>query len=398
MVGVRPVRTTRPVERHAWVRLPKRRSRAWETNMFANSDFAHEQVVHVHDESSGLKAIIAIHDTTLGPALGGCRMWPYGTSELALQDALRLSKGMTYKATLAGLPLGGGKCVVLGDPYRDKTPALMHALGREIDRLGGRYVAAEDSGTSVQDLKLVAERTNHVVGIARGPGFDGKVRDGDPSPATAYGCYVGIRAAVRHRYGSDTLAGVRVAIQGVGNVGRELAALLDRAGVELVVSDINSDQLRFAVERFGAKAVRPDRILSADVDVLAPCAMGGVLDAETVATVRADIVAGSANNQLLCPEHGDMLAERGILYVPDYAINSGGIIDVAAEHRGYDPRRVRSEIESIATTVSTILDRSKASSRAPHRVADRLVEEQLERARARSEAPHHQRPWIHEAA
>jgi leucine dehydrogenase len=347
-------------------------------SVFDHHEFnAHEQVVHLHDRDTGLQAIIAVHNTTRGPALGGCRMWPYPSADEALADVLRLSRAMTYKSALAELPFGGGKSVILGDPARDKTPALMLAMGRAVDSLGGRYVAAEDSGTSVADLGRMSSVTKHVVGIARVSGWDDRERDGDPSPATAYGCFVGIQVAVAERLSLGSLSGVRVAIQGVGNVGRHLAELLDNAGAKLIVSDINAEHTRFAAERFGAKVVAAESIFDAQVDVFAPCAMGAIVNDDTVGRLNASIVAGSANNQLAQDRHGDALAERGILYAPDYAINAGGIIDVASEYAGYDPHLVRERLDGIGDTLRAIFAQSSKTGMSPHRVADQLAEQRL---------------------
>lgn len=344
-------------------------------SVFTHCEFReHEQIMHWNDPKTGLKSIIAVHNTSRGPALGGCRMWPYASEAAALNDALRLSRGMTYKSALANLPLGGGKAVIIGDPRRDKTPALMEAMGRAVEALGGRYIVAEDSGTSVLDLKRMATETSHVVGIAAVPGWDGRMRYGDPSPATAYGCFVGIKAAVHHRLRRDSLVGLRVAIQGVGNVGRHLAELLDDAGAELFVSDLHCDQVRIAVERFGAKSVPAAEIVGYDVDVFAPCAMGAVINDDSVKRIRASIVAGSANNQLAEERHGDELAARGVLYAPDYALNAGGIIDVASEYGGYDAKLVRSQLDAIGRTLRTIFEQSQASGVPPHRVAAELAE------------------------
>ncbi len=350
-------------------------------SVFDHHDFRdHEQVVFWNDPETGLKAIMAVHSTTRGPALGGCRMWPYASDAHALADVLRLSRGMTLKSALANLPLGGGKAVIIGDPHGDKTPALMEGMGRAIESLNGRYIAAEDSGTSVIDLKRMNTVTRHVVGIADVPGWDGRMRYGDPSPATAFGCFVGIQSAVRHKLGRDSLEGISVAIQGVGNVGRHLAALLDSVGAELYVCDLQPDQVRLVAELHGAKSVKGDAIFDLEVDVLAPCAMGAVLNDDTIPRLRASIVAGSANNQLAQDHHGDVLAARGILYAPDYAINAGGIIDVASEYEGYDRKLVRRRLEGIGATLDAIFTRARARGVSPHRIADELAVQRLRAA------------------
>lgn len=347
-------------------------------SVFAHPDFdGHEQLVHCHDRASGLRAIIAVHSTRLGPALGGIRMYPYASEAEALTDALRLARGMSYKSALAGLPLGGGKSVILGDPRRDKTPALLRAMGEAIERLGGRYVGAEDSGTAVADLQRMAEATAHVTGLQDKPGLDGGVRSGDPSPATALGVYVGIRAALRHRYGREDLAGLRVAIQGVGSVGYRLAGHLHAAGATLWVSDVWAPNLERAQRAFGAEPVAPGRIHAAPVDVYAPCALGASLNDATIPELRAAIVAGAANNQLAEARHGEALRARGVLYAPDYAINAGGIIDVCAERLGEDAASVRGRVERIGLTLARIFERAEAEGLPTHVIADRLAEERL---------------------
>lgn len=293
---------------------------------FSAPDFDHhEQVVFAHDAASGLKAIIAIHDTTRGPAMGGCRIWPYPDEAAALTDALRLSRGMTYKSALAGLPIGGGKAVIIGDAATVKTPALLHALGRAIDRLGGRYITAEDVGTSPADMAQVAQVTRFVTGSG-----------GDPSPYTARGVYHGIRAAVRHRLGSDSLAGIHVAVQGLGHVGSALCKALSAAGARLTITDIDATRCHRIAHRLGATPVAPDAILDTEADVFAPCALGAVITTDTLPRLRVSIIAGAANNQLTTDDLADALKARGILYAPDYAINAGGIIQVCHAYFGND--------------------------------------------------------------
>lgn len=348
-------------------------------SVFQHPEFdEHEQVVFARDAEAGLRAIIAIHNTDRGPALGGCRIYPYADEAAALWDVLRLARGMTYKSALAELPLGGGKAVVMADPRRDKTPALLQALGRHIHRLGGRYITAEDSGTNVADLRRVAEVTPHVVGIREKRGLDGGRRSGDPSPATAYGVFLGLQAAVAHRLGGDGLAGLRVAVQGLGHVGWRLAERLQAAGARLLVSDIDRERLRRAERDLGATAVAPGALFDTEVDVLAPCALGGVLNDDTIPRLRAAVVTGAANNQLERPEHGEALRRRGILYAPDYAINAGGIMDVAFEHAGEDdPQRLAAHIERIPRTLRLIFERAAAAGLPTQVVADQLAEERF---------------------
>jgi leucine dehydrogenase len=345
--------------------------------LFKHPEFDnHELVAYHHDPRSGLRAIIAVHSTRLGKGLGGCRMWPYATEDEALTDVLRLSRGMTYKAALAGLPQGGGKSVILGDPRRDKTPEMMRAMGRFVETLGGRYVVAEDSGTSVEDIKLMAGETRHVGGLT-----DAKAaatgRSGDPSPATAYGTFVGIQAAVRWKLGRSDLRGLKVAIQGVGNVGYRLAKHLHEAGAKLWVTDIHAPAVERCVKEFGATAVGMDQIFAVEADVFAPCALGAILNDHTLPQLKATIVAGAANNQLAEPRHDGLLALRGILYAPDYVINAGGIIDIWHEESGYDEARVRAHLERIGATLTDIFDRSKRDHHPTGEIADRMAEERF---------------------
>ena len=348
-------------------------------NVFSHPDFdGHERVLFGHDLKSGLKAIIAIHNTNRGPALGGCRMWPYASEAEALKDVLRLSKGMTYKSALANLPLGGGKAVILGDPRQHKTPELLRAMGRFIESANGHYITAEDSGTSVPDLKIMTEETSYVAGVMEKPCADGHLRSGDPSPSTAYGVYRGLMSAVEFRLGRTDLSGLKVAIQGVGNVGFRLARHLHEAGAELWVTDIYDDMVQRCVTELGAKAVSSDEIYGLDVDVFAPCAMGGILNSQTVDQLKAKVVAGAANNQLESPLHGNQLRERGILYAPDYAINSGGIIDVCYERMGnFDPKAVNDHIESIHSTLMEIFTRADSEEQPTHVIADQVARERF---------------------
>lgn len=348
--------------------------------VFTHIDFDnHEQVVFGHDQASGLKAIIAIHDTTLGPALGGCRMWNYADDEEALRDVLRLSRGMTYKSALARLPLGGGKAVILGDPRTGKSEALFQAMGDFVDSLGGRYITAADSGTGVAEMQIMAERTRHVAGAGQREAFGGGTRDGDPSPSTAYGVFVGIRAAVRHRLGRDDLNGLKVSIQGVGQVGFGLARHLKDAGAELWVTDIHEANQRRAVEQLGARAVSQQEIFGLDVDVFAPCALGAIINPQTLEALRAPIVAGAANNQLASPELAEQLRRRDCLYAPDYAINAGGIIDVCYERTGGSAAELKAHIEGIEATLDEIFARSTAEGATTTAVADRMARERLGR-------------------
>ncbi|WP_367198263.1 Glu/Leu/Phe/Val dehydrogenase [Amorphus sp. 3PC139-8] len=332
----------------------------------------HEQVVFCSDAENGLTAIIAIHDTSLGPALGGCRMWSYPSSSDAVTDALRLSRGMTYKNALAGLDLGGGKAVILGDPRRDKTPALMTAFGRKVAALGGRYITAEDVGISTDDIEIVAGETEH----ARGTLATGL---GDPSPYTSLGVFYGIKAALAHRTGSDRLHGRRIVIQGLGHVGFGLAELLADHGAELVVADIDAERVDAAVARFGAETVAPNRAHTIEADVFAPCALGAGLNETTIPELAAPIVAGAANNQLATEEDGERLLDRGILYAPDYAINAGGVISIALAKPGEGDEAVRRKVIAIGETLGQIFARADSERRPTGAVADAIARERLTR-------------------
>ncbi|WP_137817389.1 Glu/Leu/Phe/Val dehydrogenase dimerization domain-containing protein [Pseudomonas sp. 2FG] len=347
-------------------------------SVFSHVEFdGHEQVVYGHDKASGLKAIIAIHNTNLGPALGGCRMWPYANDEQALRDVLRLSRGMTYKSALANLPLGGGKAVIIGDPHTGKSEALFQAMGDFVDSLGGRYITAADSGTGVAEMQIMAERSRHVAGAGQREAFDGGIRNGDPSPSTAYGVFIGIQVAVKHRLRRDDLRGLKVAIQGVGQVGFSLARHLKEAGAELWVTDIVDANVRRAVEQLGAKAVSQNDIYGLDVDVFAPCAMGGIINLQSLEALRAPIIAGAANNQLADAQLAEELKRNGCLYAPDYAINAGGIIDVYFERSGGSAAELKAHIEGIGNTLQQIFVRADQEGRTTTAVADRLAEERF---------------------
>ena len=345
--------------------------------VFQHPEFDGHEVVAFHsDPATGLKAIIAVHNTNLGHGLGGCRMWPYASEDEALTDVLRLSKGMTYKAALADLPQGGGKSVILGDPRKDKTPSMMRAMGRFVETLGGKYIVAEDSGTSVADIKLMALETTHVGGLTDARGAS-EGRTGDPSPATAYGTFVGIQAAVRWKLGREDVKGLRVAIQGVGNVGWRLAKYLHDAGAQLWVTDLHVPSVERCVREFGATAVPMDAIYGVDCDVFAPCALGAILNGRTLSVIKAGIVAGAANNQLATARDGRELFERGILYAPDYVINGGGIIEIFHEGSDYNPVRVKEHLDRIGTTLTTIFERSKQEKKPTGEIADKMAEEKF---------------------
>ncbi len=339
----------------------------------------HEQVVFCYDAAVGLNAIIAIHNTTLGPALGGLRMWPYDSESEALEDVLRLSRGMTYKAALANLSFGGGKAVIIGDPKSGKTDALLERFGEFVDSLGGRYITAEDVGTSTRDLAVVRRRTKFAAGFDDGG-------SGDPSPITAWGVFHGIRAAVAHRLGRPDLIGTVVSVQGLGHVGEYLCQFLHEAGAKLVVADIDAERVTRVAARFDAKSVAPEAIYTETVDVFAPSAMGAILNDETIPVLNASVVAGSANNQLAKDRHGGMLAERNILYAPDYVINAGGIININYEGSNYDAQAALDHAAQIHGTLAELFQMAKATGKPTNLIADDLAEARITAAR-RDEQP-----------
>ena len=334
----------------------------------------HELVVFGSDAATGLHAIIAVHSTALGPAAGGCRVWPYATTAEAVADVLRLSRGMSYKNALAGLAFGGGKAVIIGESRKVKTPELLEAFGRFVDSLGGRYVTAEDVGTTVADMAHVRRATRYVAGLGAAPGQAG----GDPGPKTALGVYLGIKAAVKFRLGKADLEGVTVAVQGAGGVGYHLCRLLACEGADLAVADVRPAALQRVCEEFGARSVPVEEVLALDVDVLAPCALGGVLNVRSIPQLRARIVAGAANNQLAQGQDGAALQAAGILFAPDYVINAGGIISVAREYQGgATEAQVTADIQAIPIRLIEIFERARRENRPPNAVADEMARERL---------------------
>ncbi len=331
--------------------------------------YDYEQLVFCQDKSTGLKAIIAIHDTTLGPALGGTRFWNYESEEDAIVDVLRLARGMTYKSAAAGLNLGGGKAVIIGDPDKLKSEELFRVFGRFVEGLGGRYITAEDMNIKTQDLAYVNDETDFVVGL------EGK--SGDPSPVTAFGVFRGILAAANEVYGSDDLTGKVVAVQGLGAVGYHVCKFLHDAGAKLIVTDIKKERIEQVVNEMGATAVAPDEIYSVECDIFAPCAMGAIINDFTVEQLKCKIVAGSANNQLAEDKHGDMLKEKGILYVPDFVINAGGVINVFEELKGYNKDRAMSRAANIYDSVKRLLAIAKRDDIPTHVAANRMAEERI---------------------
>ena len=332
------------------------------------AEYRYEQVVFCHDKFTGLRAIIAIHNTTLGPALGGCRMYPYASEDEAVTDALRLARGMTYKAAASGLNLGGGKSVIIGDPRKDKSEVLFRSFGRYIETLGGRYITAEDVGTSIEDMENIRLETSHVVGVDVTHGGSG-----DPSPFTALGVKQGMLACAEEAFGAPSLEGRTVAVQGLGHVGHHLCELLQAEGARLIVTDLNPALVEEAAREFGAKPVEPDEILSIPCDVLAPCALGAVINDESLPKLRCSIVAGSANNVLAESRHGEALYERGILYAPDYVINAGGLINVADELEGYNRQRATKRVMRIQDSVRRIIAISKRDGVPTNVAADTLA-------------------------
>lgn len=342
-------------------------------DVFHNPDFAdHEQVVFVSDAEAGLRGIIAIHSTRLGPALGGCRMFPYASEADAVRDVLRLSRGMTFKAAAAGLDLGGGKAVIIGDPKQQKTPALLRAMGQAVERLGGRYITAEDVGTTVADMAELRAGTRYVVGLGTDLGGSG-----DPSPTTARGCYEGIVAAVEHKWGSPDLAGRHVVVQGLGNVGWHLCDLLTMAGARLTVADIDEMLVLRAEQAFSARRANPINVHSVLCDVFSPCAMGAGLTKDTVSKLGAPIVAGAANNQLAEESVADLLRSSGVLYAPDFVVNAAGLIRVAAERTNFDETAVARDVAAIRTTLLSIFQLAEAEGISTHEAALRLASARL---------------------
>jgi len=341
-------------------------------DVFDHPEFdQHESVQYINDEVTGLQAIIAIHSTVLGPSAGGCRRWQYADNAAALTDALRLSRGMTYKNAVAGLKFGGGKSVILASDSAPKSPELFRAFGRAVESLGGRYITAEDVGCSVDDMRHVNKETGYVSGLPK----NGDQAGGDPSPITALGVFLGIQSAAKAALNTDSLDGMRVAVQGVGHVGLHLCRLLHAAGAVLVVADVNQDHLRRARDELPLTEVMPNELLFSDVDILAPCALGNIFTSQTIPSLKARIVAGAANNQLATEEDGKRLAESGILYAPDYVINAGGIINVAHEYYGNSSEdQVREDVARIPERLDAIFAEARDTGRPTNMIADELAQ------------------------
>jgi leucine dehydrogenase len=351
-------------------------------NVFDSPDFDHhEEVAFFDDRATGMRAIIAVHSTVLGPACGGTRMYGYASTDDALTDVLRLARGMSYKNAIADLPLGGGKAVILGDPAKDKSESRFLAYANAINALSGRYVTAMDVGIVPKDMHTIARGTNYIAGYDQ-PGKKG----GDSGPLTALGVFVGIKAAVKHRFGKDTTEGLTVAVQGLGKVGMGVARQLHAEGARLIVADVNEDVVRRATEAFGARAASPETIVTAECDVLSPNALGAMLNDTTVPELKAKIVAGGANNQLARDGHGAMLAERGVLYAPDYVINGGGIIRVAAQIYDWSDEDTERRVRAIADTLTAVFKRADAEREPTNVIADHMARERIAAGKASARA------------
>ena len=332
----------------------------------------HEEVVFCHNKDAGLKAIIAIHNTVLGPALGGTRMWPYATEEDALKDVLRLSRGMTYKAAVSGLNLGGGKAVIIGDPNKDKSEALFRAFGRFVNSLGGRYITAEDVGIDVNDMEYVFRETEFVTGVHQVHGGSG-----DPSPFTAYGTLQGLMASLQAKFGNEDVGKYSYAVQGVGHVGMEFIKLLRERGAKVFVTDINQVAVQRAVDEFGCEAVGLDEIYDVPADVYSPTALGGTINEDTIDRIKATIICGAANNQLANDAIGDELQRRGVLYAPDYAVNAGGLMNVSLEIDGYNRERAMRMMRTIYYNLGRIFEISERDNIPTYKAADHMAEERI---------------------
>ena len=339
----------------------------------------HESVTFCSDPDSHLQMIIAVHNTLMGPALGGCRMWPYADMDEALMDVLRLSKAMTYKCVMAGIPYGGGKSVVIGDPKREKDEALLLSVGRAVSSLGGRYLVTEDVGMTEADMSVIARTTPWLTGRSLSEGGSG-----DPSLPTATGVFAGMKVCLEQIGEPPTVEGKTIAIQGLGKVGSHLARMAAEEGAKLFVTDIDSSRLEHAAADLRALSVIPEEIFSLPCDIFAPCALGGVLNEKTVPALNCRIVAGAANNQLATDFDGDALFTRGIVYAPDYVINSGGVMNLSFEAGGYNRERAMAKVLEIPDTLRRLFERARKKSAPSHRVADRMVEEQLAQAKEKS--------------
>lgn len=334
------------------------------------SEMGHEQIVFCQDEETGLKAIIAIHSTALGPALGGTRMWKYNNELEALNDVLRLSRGMTFKASISGLNLGGGKAVIFGDAKTEKTDALMRRFGKFVETLGGNYITAEDVGMTTHDMEMVREETTHVTGI---PEFMGG--SGDPSPVTAYGVYMGMKASAMYKWGSDDLKGKKIVVQGIGNVGMNLVKHLTEDGAIVTINDISKERLEMVAAKYGATIVEGDAVYDVDMDIYAPCALGASVNDDTLSRLNCEIIAGAANNQLADEvKHGQMVMDKGMIYAPDFLINAGGLINVYSELQGYNREEALAKTKEIYNTTLEILKKSELEGITSHEAARQIAQ------------------------
>lgn len=335
----------------------------------------HEQMIFCSNKEAGLKSIIAVHNTTLGPAIGGTRMWHYATTDAALKDVLRLSRAMTYKAAVAGLNLGGGQAVIIGNSETDKNELLFRTFGKFIAGLGGRYITAEDVGTDMRDMEFVRMETKHVTGISKALGGSG-----DPAPVSAYGVYIGMKACAKEKWGDDSLEGKKVVVQGAGRVARYLCEHLSNENADIYVTDIREDRIKRLTSSVKAEVVKPDEVYDIKGDIFAPCALGGIINDDTIKRLNYQIVAGVANNQLENEEkNGKMLFEKGILYAPDYVINAGGLINVANELEGYRQDRALKRAESIYDIITKVIEISKKLNIPTNKASNQLAEERLNR-------------------
>ena len=335
------------------------------------SKFNHEQILFCNDNSTGLKAIIAVHNTVLGPALGGTRMWSYNNEMEALNDVLRLSRGMTYKNAISGLNLGGGKAVIIGDSHTMKSEALMRRFGKFVNSLAGKYITAEDVGISTLDMTYVKMETDSVVGL---PG-----KSGDPSPVTAHGVYMGMKACAKEQFGSDSLSGKKIAVQGVGHVGEYLVKLLAKEGADVYITDIHEQSLKRVSDTYGAKVVGLNDIYDIDMDIYAPCALGATVNSDTLSRLNCSIIAGAANNQLQSENiHGLDVMKKGIIYAPDFALNAGGVINCYSEVKGYTAEWAMSKADEIYNTISNIVKRSSTENIPTYQIANKMAEERIE--------------------
>jgi leucine dehydrogenase len=334
----------------------------------------HEQILFCNDNATGLKAIIAIHNTVLGPSLGGTRMWNYNNELEALHDVLRLSRGMTYKSSVAGLNLGGGKAVIIGDAKKIKSEALLRRFGKFVDSLGGKYITAEDVAMTSRDMEIINMETDHVSGLPENMGGSG-----DPSPVTAYGVYVSMKASAKEMWGNDSLAGKKVLVQGIGHVGESLVDYLSKEGAKVYINDISEERLKAAADKYKAEVVNADKMFDLDIDIYAPCALGATVNDETLAKLKCKIICGAANNQLADEKiHGEAVVKKGILYAPDFVVNAGGIINVYYELEGYNRERALAHAEKIYDTTFNLFQLAKKEGIPTYMAANRLGEERIE--------------------